>query len=240
MIKFIFITGGVVSSLGKESITDAYVSLLRSRGLKVIVKTLDPYFNLKSKSKNISTTSGQVFSNVLKKEREGGYLGETVQIIPHITNEIKDFILKNKKIDKDGMKSEYDYILCEIGGTVGDMEGFPFIEAIRQLRNELGRKQVMFIHLTFIPFLSAANEYKTKPTQHSVKELLKLGIQPDVLLCRCDKNLTEEQKKKISLFCNISELSVISVVDVKDIDKKAYWVVKLDKEVRSYFEWVDF
>ena len=120
------------------------------------------------------------------------------------------------------------------------MEGFPFIEAIRQLRNELGRKQVMFIHLTFIPYLSAASEYKTKPTQHSVKELLKLGIQPDVLLCRCDKKLTDEQKKKISLFCNISELSVISVVDVKDIDKRAHWVVKLDNEVKSYFEWVDF
>ena len=234
MIKFIFITGGVVSSLGKESITEAYTSLLRARGLKVIVKTLDPYFNLKSKSKNISTTSGQVFSNVLKKEREGGYLGETVQIIPHITNEIKDFILKNKEED------ECDFIICEIGGTVGDMEGFPFIEAIRQLRNELGRKQVMFIHLTFIPYLSAASEYKTKPTQHSVKELLKLGIQPDVLLCRCDENLTDEQKKKISLFCNISELSVISVVDVKDIDKRAHWVVKLDNEVKSYFEWVDF
>ena len=236
MTKFIFITGGVVSSLGKEFISEAFVSLLRSKGLKVQIKSLDPYFNLTSKSKNESTTSGQIFSNVLKKERQGGYLGETVQIIPHITNEIKDFILKNKKIDKDGMKSEYDYVLCEIGGTVGDMEGFPFIEAIRQLRNELGREQVMFIHLTFIPFLSAASEYKTKPTQHSVKELLKLGIQPDVLLCRCDKILTDESKKKISLFCNIPEQSVISVVDVKNIQSRAYWVVKLDIEVKNYFK----
>ena len=237
MTKFIFITGGVVSSLGKEFISEAFVSLLRSKGLKVQIKSLDPYFNLTSKSKNESTTSGQIFSNVLKKERQGGYLGETVQIIPHITNEIKDFILKNKKIDKDGMKSEYDYVLCEIGGTVGDMEGFPFIEAIRQLRNELGRERVMFIHVTFIPFLSAASEYKTKPTQHSVKELLGLGIQPDILLCRCERSLPEDSKKKISLFCNVNNNSVIPAVNVSNIYEVPRNLHKhgLDKEVCNFF-----
>ena len=171
---------------------------------------------------------GKIYSNVLLKERKGDYLGATVQIIPHVTNEIKEFILDNTKND--------DVVLCEIGGTVGDIEGLPFLEAIRQLRNDLGKENTLFIHLTLVPYLESSREFKTKPTQHSVKELLKLGIQPDVLLCRCDKILTDESKKKISLFCNIPEQSVISVVDVKNIQSRAYWVVKLDIEVKNYFK----
>ena len=138
--------------------------------------------------KDDNLTSGQIFSNVLLKERRGDYLGSTVQIIPHVTNEIKEFILKNTKKD--------DFVLCEIGGTVGDIEGLPFLEAIRQLRNELGKENTLFIHLTLVPYLESSREFKTKPTQHSVKEVLGLGIQPDILLCRCERPLPEESKKK--------------------------------------------
>ena len=243
MTKFIFITGGVTSSLGKGLAAASLASLLQSRKYKVHLKKLDPYLNIDPGTmspyqhgevfvtddgaetdldlghyerftgvpnmKDDNLTSGQIFSNVLLKERRGDYLGSTVQIIPHVTNEIKEFILKNTKKD--------DFVLCEIGGTVGDIEGLPFLEAIRQLRNELGKENTLFIHLTLVPYLESSREFKTKPTQHSVKEVLGLGIQPDILLCRCERPLPEESKKKISLFCNINENSVIPAVNVNNI-----------------------
>ena len=226
MTRFIFITGGVTSSLGKGLASAALASLLQARGFKIHLKKLDPYLNVDPGTmnpyqhgevfvtddgaetdldlghyerftgvpcrKDDNLTSGKIFSNVLIKERKGEYLGSTVQIIPHVTNEIKEFILKNTKSD--------DFVLCEIGGTVGDIEGLPFLEAIRQLRNELGKQKVLFIHLTLVPFLQNSGELKTKPTQHSVKELLNAGIQPDIIMCRCEKSIDQEALKKISLF----------------------------------------
>ena len=243
MTKFIFITGGVVSSLGKGIVSSSIASLLQLSKYKVRVRKLDPYLNIdpgtmnpsqhgevfvtddgaetdmdlghyerftgiKSK-KSDNITSGKVYSKVLKKERKGDYLGSTVQVIPHVTDEIKNFI-------KDDLNNE-DYVICEIGGTVGDIESLPFLEALRQLRNELGRNKTCFIHLTLVPYLDSANEFKTKPTQHSVKELLGLGIQPDILLCRSEKKFDKEQKNKISLFCNLSHESVIMVENAKTI-----------------------
>ena len=243
MTKFIFITGGVVSSLGKGIVSSSIASLLQLSKYKVRVRKLDPYLNIdpgtmnpsqhgevfvtddgaetdmdlghyerftgiKSK-KSDNITTGKVYSKVLKKERKGDYLGSTVQVIPHVTDEIKNFI-------KDDLTNE-DYVICEIGGTVGDIESLPFLEALRQLRNELGRNKTCFIHLTLVPYLNSANEFKTKPTQHSVKELLGLGIQPDILLCRAEKKFTKEQKNKISLFCNLQYESVIMVENVKTI-----------------------
>ncbi len=243
MTKFIFITGGVVSSLGKGIVSSSIASLLQLSKYKVRVRKLDPYLNIdpgtmnpsqhgevfvtddgaetdmdlghyerftgiKSK-KSDNITTGKVYSKVLKKERKGDYLGSTVQVIPHVTDEIKNFI-------KDDLTNE-DYVICEIGGTVGDIESLPFLEALRQLRNELGRNKTCFIHLTLVPYLDSANEFKTKPTQHSVKELLGLGIQPDILLCRAEKRFTKEQKNKISLFCNLPYESVIMVENVKTI-----------------------
>ena len=237
MTKFIFITGGVVSSLGKGIVSSSIASLLSLSNFKVRVRKLDPYLNIDpgtmnpsqhgevfvtddgaetdmdlghyerftgiiaKKSDNITT--GKIYSEVLKKERKGDYLGSTVQVIPHVTDEIKSFIKRDLK--------QEDYVICEIGGTVGDIESLPFLEAIRQLRNELGKKSTYFIHLTLVPFLSASNEFKTKPTQHSVKELLGLGIQPDLLLCRTEKAFDDEARKKISQFCNLSFDSVIMV-----------------------------
>ena len=237
MTKFIFITGGVVSSLGKGIVSSSIASLLSLSNFKVRVRKLDPYLNIDPGTmnpsqhgevfvtddgaetdmdlghyerftgiiakKNDNITTGKIYSEVLKKERKGDYLGSTVQVIPHVTNEIKNFIKKDLKKE--------DYVICEIGGTVGDIESLPFLEAIRQLRNELGKKSTYFIHLTLVPFLSAANEFKTKPTQHSVKELLGLGIQPDLLLCRTEKSFDDEARKKISQFCNLSFDSVIIV-----------------------------
>ncbi len=237
MTKFIFITGGVVSSLGKGIVSSSIASLLSLCKYKVRVRKLDPYLNIDPgtmnpsqhgevfvtddgaetdmdlghyerftgiiSKKNDNITTGKIYSEVLKKERRGDYLGSTVQVIPHVTNEIKKFI--NKDLNNE------DFVICEIGGTVGDIESLPFLEAIRQLRNELGKSKTLFIHLTLVPFLSSANEFKTKPTQHSVKELLGLGIQPDLLLCRAEKKFDKKAKSKISLFCNISLDSVILV-----------------------------
>ena len=243
MTKYIFITGGVVSSLGKGIASSSIASLLQLSNYKVRIRKLDPYLNIdpgtmspaqhgevfvtedgaetdmdlghyerftgiiSRKSDNI--TSGKIYSEVLKKERQGKYLGSTVQVIPHVTDEIKNFIQADL--------ANEDFIICEIGGTVGDIESLPFLEAIRQLRNELGKEKTCFIHLTLIPFIESSNEFKTKPTQHSVKELLSVGIQPDILMCRTLKKISNESKDKISLFCNISKESVINAVDVKSI-----------------------
>ena len=243
MTKYIFITGGVVSSLGKGIASSSIASLLQLSNYKVRIRKLDPYLNIdpgtmspaqhgevfvtedgaetdmdlghyerftgiiSRKSDNI--TSGKIYSEVLKKERQGKYLGSTVQVIPHVTDEIKNFIQADL--------ANEDFIICEIGGTVGDIESLPFLEAIRQLRNELGKEKTCFIHLTLIPFIESSNEFKTKPTQHSVKELLSVGIQPDILMCRTLKKISNESKDKISLFCNISKESVINAIDVKSI-----------------------
>ena len=243
MTKFIFITGGVVSSLGKGIVSSSIASLLTLCKYKVRIRKLDPYLNIdpgtmnpsqhgevfvtddgaetdmdlghyerftgimSKKSDNITT--GKIYSEVLKKERRGDYLGSTVQVIPHVTDEIKKFIKKD-------LNNE-DFVICEIGGTVGDIESLPFLEAIRQLRNELGKSKTLFIHLTLVPFLSSSNEFKTKPTQHSVKELLGLGIQPDLLLCRTERKFDNKAKEKISLFCNTSLDSVILVENAKTI-----------------------
>ncbi len=243
MTKFIFITGGVVSSLGKGIVSSSIASLLSLSNYKVRVRKLDPYLNIDPGTmnpsqhgevfvtddgaetdmdlghyerftgiiakKNDNITTGKIYSEVLKKERKGEYLGSTVQVIPHVTDEIKSFIKRDLK--------QEDYVICEIGGTVGDIESLPFLEAIRQLRNELGKKSTYFIHLTLVPYLSASNEFKTKPTQHSVKELLGLGIQPDLLLCRTEKKFDDDAKKKISQFCNLSFNSVIMVENANSI-----------------------
>ena len=264
MTKFIFITGGVASSLGKGLASASLAALLQSRNLKVHLKKLDPYLNIDPGTmspyqhgevfvtddgaetdldlghyerftgvptrKNDNITSGKIFSNVLMKERKGDYLGSTVQIIPHVTNEIKEFIVDNTKND--------DVVLCEIGGTVGDIEGLPFLEAIRQLRNELGKDNTLFIHLTLVPYLESSREFKTKPTQHSVKEVLGLGIQPDILLCRCERSLPEESRKKIALFCNVDDKSVIPAENVGNIYEVPRNLHRhgLDNEVCNFFK----
>jgi len=264
MTKYIFITGGVTSSLGKGLASASLASLLQSRGLKVHLKKLDPYLNIDPGTmspyqhgevfvtddgaetdldlghyerftgvptrKNDNITSGKIFSNVLTKERRGDYLGATVQIIPHVTNEIKEFVLNNTKND--------DVVLCEIGGTVGDIEGLPFLEAIRQLRNDLGKEKTLFIHLTLVPYLESSREFKTKPTQHSVKELLGLGIQPDILMCRCERTLPDDSKKKIALFCNVNNNCVIPAKNVNNIYEVPRNLHKygLDKEVCNFFK----
>ena len=264
MTKYIFITGGVSSSLGKGLASAALGSLLQARNYKVHLKKLDPYLNIDPGTmspvqlgevfvtddgaetdldlghyerftgvpcrKDDNLTSGKIFSTVITKERRGDYLGATVQIIPHVTNEIKEFVLKNTKLD--------DFVLCEIGGTVGDIEGLPFLEAIRQLRNDLGKEKTMFIHLTLVPFLKSSGELKTKPTQHSVKELLGLGIQPDILLCRCEKEIPDDSKKKIALFCNIQENTVITAMDVNNIYSVPRNLHKegLDNEVCNFYK----
>ncbi|CAA7614573.1 CTP synthetase [Candidatus Terasakiella magnetica] len=243
MTRFIFITGGVVSSLGKGLASAALGALLQARGFKVRLRKLDPYLNVdpgtmspyqhgevyvtddgaetdldlghyerftgvpSRQSDNITT--GRIYSNVIAKERRGDYLGATVQVIPHVTDAIKEFI-------KSDLTDE-DFCLCEIGGTVGDIESLPFLEAIRQLGNELGRTQVMFVHLTLVPYIPSAGELKTKPTQHSVKELLSVGIQPDMLMCRCDREIPESERRKIALFCNVHPDAVIPALDVDTI-----------------------
>ncbi len=243
MTKYIFITGGVASSLGKGLSSAALGALLQARGYRVRLRKLDPYLNVDPgtmspyqhgevfvtddgaetdldlghyerftgvpASRNDCVTAGQIYSRVLTKERRGDYLGATVQIIPHVTDAIKDFVL-------DGTDGE-DFILCEIGGTVGDIEGLPFLEAIRQLGNDLGPERTLFCHLTLVPYLSAAGELKTKPTQHSVKELLGLGIQPQILLCRCDREIPADARRKIGLFCNVRSDRVIQVLDADTI-----------------------
>ncbi len=263
MTRFIFITGGVVSSLGKGLASAALGACLQARGFKVRLRKLDPYLNVdpgtmspyqhgevyvtddgaetdldlghyerftgvaSRKSDNITT--GRIYSDVIARERRGDYLGATVQVIPHVTNAIKDFI-------KSDITDE-DFVLCEIGGTVGDIESLPFLEAIRQLGNELGRERTMFIHLTLLPYIPSAGELKTKPTQHSVKELLSVGIQPDLLMCRSDRDIPEGERKKIALFCNVRNQAVIPALDVDTIYQVpiSYHEQGLDAEVCRHF-----
>ena len=243
MTQYIFITGGVASSLGKGLTSAALGALLQSRGFNVKIKKLDPYLNVDPgtmnpfqhgevfvtddgaetdldlghyerftnvpSSINDNITTGQIYKRIISKERKGDYLGRTVQIIPHVTDEIKEFILSNN--------DNIDFCLCEIGGTVGDIEGLPFFEAIRQLSNELKKNMTCFLHLTLVPYINAAGEVKTKPTQHSVKELRSIGIQPDILVCRCDRKISKSDIRKISVFCNVDEDSVIQAIDVDTI-----------------------
>jgi CTP synthase len=241
--RFIFVTGGVTSSLGKGISTAALGALLQARNYSVRLRKLDPYLNVDPGTmspyqhgevyvtddgmetdldlghyerftgvparRSDSITAGKIYQHVIAKERRGDYLGATVQVIPHVTDAIKEFIV--------GDSGESDFVLCEIGGTVGDIEGLPFLEAIRQLGNELGRDRTLFAHLTLVPFIPSAGELKTKPTQHSVKELLGLGIQPDILLCRCDRPIPLEARKKIALFCNLRQEAVIAALDASTI-----------------------
>ncbi len=245
--KYIFLTGGVVSSLGKGIASASLGLLLKSRGLKVTIQKFDPYINVdpgtmsplqhgevfvtddgyeadldlghyerfldENMSKDNNTTSGQVYFEVIQKERRGDYLGATVQVIPHITDEIKRRI----KLIAEKEKNKYDVIITEIGGTVGDIESLPFLEAMRQFMLELGKSNSICIHLTLVPYISAAGELKTKPTQHSVKTLLEIGIQPDILLCRSEKVLSYETRKKIALFCNVEPEAVMQSIDAKSI-----------------------
>ena len=243
MTRYIFITGGVVSSLGKGLASAALGALLQARGFKVRLRKLDPYLNVDPGTmsptqhgevfvtddgaetdldlghyerftgvparRSDNVTSGRIYSSVIERERRGDYLGATIQVIPHVTNAIKDFISTDV--------GDTDFLLCEIGGTVGDIESLPFLEAIRQKANELGRERSMFVHLTLVPYLQAAGELKTKPTQHSVKELQSVGIQPDVILCRCERDIPISDRRKISLFCNVPVDSVIAALDVNTI-----------------------
>src|SRR5512147_382537 len=242
-MKYIFVTGGVLSSLGKGLASASIGSLLEARGLRVNFLKLDPYINVDpgtmspfqhgevfvtddgaetdldlghyERFTNVrltrenNSTTGRIYQTVIEKERKGEFLGKTVQVIPHITNEIKTTIRR--------VAQEVDVAIIEIGGTVGDIESLPFLESIRQMRNEVGRENAMFIHLTLVPFIPTSNELKTKPTQHSVKELREIGIQPDILLCRTNQILPKDVKSKIALFCNVSERDVITAIDVKNI-----------------------
>jgi CTP synthase len=263
MTRFIFITGGVVSSLGKGLCAAALGALLQARGFKVRLRKLDPYLNVDpgtmspyqhgevfvtddgaetdldlghyeryvgvAARRSDSVTTGRIYSTVIARERRGEYLGATVQVIPHVTDAIKEFITAD-------LAGE-DFVLCEIGGTVGDIESLPFLEAIRQLGNELGRERAMFVHLTLVPWIASAGELKTKPTQHSAKELLGLGIQPDILLCRCDRPIPEGARKKIALFCNLREARVIPAIDVDTIYAVpgSYHAEGFDREVCAHF-----
>jgi len=263
MTRFIFITGGVVSSLGKGLSAAALGALLQARGFKVRLRKLDPYLNVDpgtmspyqhgevyvtddgaetdldlghyeryvgvAARRSDSVTTGRIYSTVIGRERRGEYLGATVQVIPHVTDAIKEFILADL--------SGEDFVLCEIGGTVGDIESLPFLEAIRQLGNELGRERVLFVHLTLVPWIASAGELKTKPTQHSAKELLGLGIQPDILLCRCERPIPPAARKKIALFCNLRESRVIPALDVDTIYAVpgAYHAEGFDREVCEHF-----
>lgn len=242
--RYIFVTGGVVSSLGKGLSAASLASVLQARGFKVRLRKLDPYLNVDpgtmnptqhgevfvtedgaetdldlghyerftgvDAEKTDNITTGRIYSTLLAKERKGEYLGGTVQVIPHVTNIIKDFVRRS---------SDEDFIICEIGGTVGDIEGLPFFEAIRQLGYDLGRERTLFIHVTLLPYIAAAKELKTKPTQHSVKELRSIGIQPDIILCRADREIPVGEKKKIAQFCNVKEECVISALDASSIYK---------------------
>jgi CTP synthase len=263
MARLIFITGGVVSSLGKGLASAALGALLQARGYKVRLRKLDPYLNVDpgtmspfqhgevyvtddgaetdldlghyerftgvSARKSDNVTSGRIYSQVIEKERRGGYLGRTVQVIPHVTDMIKEFVMA----DTDGL----DFLLVEIGGTVGDIEGLPFFEAIRQLHNDLGRGQTAFIHLTLVPYIEAAGELKTKPTQHSVKELRAIGIQPDILLCRSSHPIPDDDRRKIGLFCNLAAERVIPAMDLDTIYRVplAYHEVGLDTQLLRVF-----
>jgi len=263
MTRYVFITGGVVSSLGKGLASAALGALLQARGYKVRLRKLDPYLNVDpgtmspyqhgevfvtddgaetdldlghyerftgvpaSKADNITT--GRIYLDIITKERRGDYLGATIQVIPHVTNAIKDFVLTGNE--------GYDFVLVEIGGTVGDIEGLPFFEAIRQLGNDLERGQAIYVHLTLLPFIPSAGELKTKPTQHSVAELRSIGIQPDILLCRTDREIPKDERKKLALFCNVRETAVIEARDARSIYDVplAYHDAGLDSEVLAAF-----
>ena len=264
MARFIFVTGGVVSSIGKGLSSASLAYLLQSRGYKVRLRKLDPYLNIDpgtmspfqhgevyvtddgaetdldlghyerftgvSAKKIDNITTGRIYNDVLKKERKGMYLGKTVQVIPHITDRIKEFI-KNDS-------SKEDFVICEIGGIVGDIESLPFIEAIRQFSNDVGKKNTLFIHLTLVPYLKSSDEIKTKPTQHSVKELRSIGVQPDIIICRSERSIPLEHRKKISLFCNVDIKNVIETVDVRTIYEApiSFFREKLDFQVLDYFK----
>ena len=264
MPRYIFITGGVVSSLGKGLASAALGALLQARGYKVRLRKLDPYLNVDpgtmspfqhgevyvtddgaeadldlghyerftgvSAAQSDNITTGRIYSNIIQKERRGDYLGATVQVIPHVTNEIKNFVNSDAG---EGV----DFVLCEVGGTVGDIEGLPFFEALRQLRQELPRGDSVHIHVTLLPFIKAAGEMKTKPTQHSVKELRSIGIQPDILLCRADREIDQGDRIKIARFCNVRESSVIQGLDARSIYDVplAYHREGLDREVLNHF-----
>jgi CTP synthase len=263
MTRFIFITGGVVSSLGKGLMAASLAALLQARGYTVRIRKFDPYLNVDpgtmspyqhgevyvtddgaetdldlghyerftgvASRQSDNVTSGRIYHTIITKERRGDYLGATVQVIPHVTNAIKEFA----QAETDGL----DFVLCEIGGTVGDIESLPFIEAIRQMRNDLGRDRTAFIHVTLVPYISAAGELKTKPTQHSVRELTALGVQPDVLVCRCEQPLPESDRAKIALFCNVRKEAVIPALDAKSIYAVPlqYHAEGLDNEVLRTF-----
>ncbi|PAX09548.1 CTP synthase [Sphingomonas lenta] len=263
MARYIFITGGVVSSLGKGLMAASLAALLQARGYRVRIRKFDPYLNVDpgtmspyqhgevyvtddgaetdldlghyerftgvSARQSDNVTSGRIYQQIIQRERRGDYLGATVQVIPHVTDAIKAFA----RADTDDL----DFVLCEIGGTVGDIESLPFIEAIRQLRNELGRGQSISVHVTLVPFISAAGELKTKPTQHSVRELAALGVQPDVLVCRCEQPLPPSERAKIALFCNVPDSAVIPALDAKSIYAVPlqYHAEGLDAEVLRAF-----
>jgi CTP synthase len=263
MARYIFITGGVVSSLGKGLASAALGALLQARGYKVRLRKLDPYLNVdpgtmspyqhgevfvtddgaetdldlghyerftgRSANRLDNITTGKIYQDIITKERRGDYLGGTVQVIPHVTDAIKAFI-------RDG-NDEFDFVLCEIGGTVGDIEGLPFFEAIRQFGNELPRGHAVYIHLTLMPYIASAGELKTKPTQHSVKELRSIGIQPDILLVRADRPIPENDRRKLALFCNVRESAVIPALDVETIYDVpiAYHEAGLDRQVLAAF-----
>ena len=264
MTRFIFITGGVVSSLGKGLASAALGALLQARGFKVRLRKLDPYLNVDpgtmspyqhgevfvtddgaetdldlghyerftgvAARQSDNVTTGRLYSDVIAKERRGDYLGATIQVIPHVTDAIKEFVVSDL--------TDEDFVLCEIGGTVGDIEGLPFLEAIRQLGNDLGRDRTMYLHLTLLPYIPTAGELKTKPTQHSVKEMLSVGIQPDVLLCRADREIPPSEKRKIALFCNVHEEAVISALDVPSIYQVpiSYHEQGLDDQVCKHYK----
>jgi CTP synthase len=263
MARHIFITGGVVSSLGKGLMAASLAALLQARGYKVRIRKFDPYLNVDPgtmspyqhgevyvtddgaetdldlghyerftgvparQADNI--TSGRIYRDIIAKERRGDYLGATVQVIPHVTDAIKTFA--QAELD------DLDFVLCEIGGTVGDIEGLPFVEAMRQMKNELGREQTCFVHVTLVPYIAAAGELKTKPTQHSVRELTGLGIQPDILLCRCERPLPDSERRKIAQFCNVRHEAVIPALDAPNIYAVPlqYHAEGLDAEVLHHF-----
>ena len=263
MARFIFITGGVVSSLGKGLASAALGALLQARGYTVRLRKLDPYLNIdpgtmspyqhgevfvtddgaetdldlghyerftgRPATRDDNITTGRIYQEIILKERRGDYLGATVQVIPHVTNEIKEFILRGNE--------GFDFVLVEIGGTVGDIEGLPFLEAIRQLGNELPRGHAIYVHLTLMPYIPSAGELKTKPTQHSVKELRSIGIQPQIILCRTDREIAREERRKIALFCNVRESAVIEARDVSSVYDvpRAYHAAGLDQEVLAAF-----
>jgi CTP synthase len=263
MARYVFITGGVVSSLGKGIASAALGALLQARGYRVRLRKLDPYLNVdpgtmspyqhgevfvtddgaetdldlghyerftgRPANRMDNVTTGRLYQDIIARERRGDYLGGTVQVIPHVTDAIKNFILSGNE--------DVDFVLCEIGGTVGDIEGLPFFEAIRQLGNDLPRGDTVYIHLTLMPYIPSAGELKTKPTQHSVKELRSIGIQPDILLVRCDRPIPREERRKLALFCNVRETAVIQALDVGNIYDAplAYHAERLDDEVLAAF-----